>query len=134
MSKDLNRLLNLHNKGVTEARDPLARLYRQILWDVGMTMTDLNNLMTRWLDNPRNKIDMDGKSRSTERGNIIQELTRANMTLKVFVKRLRLLPIVRIRLIVEAEWENKNITTHSVVVQLNEEIDDGEATPDQHSG
>lgn len=117
--------MELSDKGVSEGRDPLARLYRQILQDLGVTTHRLNELMNAYLHDPKNRIEDNIKSRSTERGNIIQEITRPNMTMKVFLKRLRLLPIRRIEFIARIEWDNRDITDHSTYVNLKEDyIDD----------
>lgn len=124
MSRELLRLLESEDKGVKESRDPLARLFRQLMLDTKTNMAGLDELIRNWLKDPHNNIPDNGKARSTERGNIMQEIARPNMTMKVFLKRLRLFPIVRVRLILEAEWQNKAVTHTVVQVKLNEELDD----------
>lgn len=126
MSRELIRLLDTEDKGVKEARDPLARLFRQLMADQKINLKAMDDLIRAWLADPRNNIPDNGKIRSTERGNIIQEITRPNMTMKVFIKRLRLFPIIRVRLILEAEWQNKTVTHTVAQVKLNEELDDVE--------
>jgi hypothetical protein len=126
LSRELIRILDTEDKAVKEARDPLARLFRQLMADQKINLKAMDDLIRDWLKDPRNNIPDNGKIRSTERGNIIQEITRPNMTMKVFIKRLRLFPIIRVRLILEAEWQNKSITHTVAQVKLNEELDDGE--------
>ena len=70
---ELNDLLEHENKKIYEAHGVLARLYRQILFETRVTPRHMDRLLQLWVADPRNAIPDDGKSRSTERGNLIRE-------------------------------------------------------------
>jgi len=125
MSRELKRLLIADDKLIGETRDPLAALFRQILIDGKVTLIDFDRYVNKYIDDPKNGIkDKDNpKVRCTERGNIIQEILRPNMTWKVFAKNLRILPIVRGKFIIELEWELGITTHHAVNVNLSDDVD-----------
>lgn len=120
-------MMEQNDRGSTKTNDPLSRLYRVILTDTGVTHEKYQEWITTWLNDSKNNIENNIKTRSTERGNIMQEITRPNMTMKVFLKRLRIMPIVRFRFIAELEWKSGKVTQHSTSVKLNEEIEDDPA-------
>lgn len=101
------------------ARNPLARLYRKILMDLQVSPAQMNKNMLAWLDDPRNNIPNNGATRSSERGNLIKEMTRPNMTWKVFMKCIRFLRPLNIKLTVELEWAGQRKTQHELSVRVN---------------
>lgn len=120
MSKDLNRLLVDPRKEQHLARGVLARFYRRILWDLDIKPTEMNKLVLQFLDDPRNGIPNNGKARSTERGNLIKELTRTEMTWKVFIKHLKLLRPTKLTLVIHAEWRSGLKSEHAIGLSSNE--------------
>lgn len=122
MSKELNDMLSSPTKGVEEASGVLARLFRLILMDLNISHMGLNSLMIRWLEDPRNGIANNGKSRSSERGNMIKEMTRGDMTWKVFVKCIRFLAPIEMRFEVHLKWSAKKTTVHGINLHIHEAI------------
>lgn len=133
MSKDLQRIVRSNDKAINEARGPLAKLFRKILFDTKMDQIKVEKLMRQYLDNPLNNIPRDNKIRSSERGNLIKEISRPNMTWKVFMKGLRFLSPVAVRFEVHLTWRNQpgpggtSTTIHGINVDIGElrEIDGG---------
>lgn len=119
MSKDLDKILSARDKGLSEAAGPLARLYRQILLDHNIDWYKMNNLLNRYVEDPRNRVANDRKTRSSERGNMIKEIARPDMTFKVFFKGIRLLAPVRARFEVHLEWGSKKKTITGFHIPLN---------------
>lgn len=119
MSKELHSMLLSPTKDVTKARGILARLFRQIMMDLNITPMMFNNLMIKYLSNPANGNFNDGKSRSSERGNLIKEIRRPNMSWNVFLKCLRFLNPISIRFEVHLSWGGKRSTTiHGIDIKL----------------
>lgn len=119
LGKDLSRILNDPRKEIQLARNPLARLYRKILMDLQIKPDTMNDNMLRWLDDPHNGIPNNGATRSSERGNLIKEMTRANMTWRVFMKCIRFLRPLNIKLTVELEWPGHRKTQHELFVKVS---------------
>lgn len=114
MSKDLDRMLVDPRKEIYRAKGPLAKLYRRILWDLDIKPNKMNALILQYLDDPQNAIPNNGKARSTERGNIIKDLSKTEMTWKNFVKGIRLLRPPRARFIVEMDWPDGMRSIHEI--------------------
>jgi hypothetical protein len=117
MHDESHDLLNDPNKGVETAEGVLARLFRQILFDLNVRPIRWAAMMARYLDDPRNGIPKNSRDRSSARGNLNKELRRPKMTWKVFRKALMFLGPLRVRFIVELDWKDRDTTVH--MVQLN---------------
>lgn len=87
--------------------------------DLQLTPSQMNKNMLAWLDDPRNGIPNNGAMRSSERGNLIKEMTKPNMTWKVFMKCIRFLRPLNIKLSFELEWAGRRFTTHELSVRVN---------------
>lgn len=130
MIDDPNDILQQTDRGVDAAEGVLARLFRQILFDVNVNIYKWDSLMVKYLNNPINGVPQNGKDRSSARGNLNKELRRPSMTWKVFRKGLRFLNPKGIRFEVHLEWDSKKKTVHSVTLSRNtdrSDIDDGES-------
>lgn len=109
---DLKQILVDPNKKFHEARGLLAKLYRKILADIKMSPLVMEQRLNDWVDNPKNNVPRNGKSRSTFRGNAMKEISRADMTFKVFLKGLMLLKPKAIKFSIELEWPDRRISHH----------------------
>lgn len=118
MSRELNRMLDDPRKGIQAARNPLARLYRKILMELAISNDDFNTKMRQYLDDPRNGIAMNGNVRSSERGNLIKEMSRPVMTWKSFIKCCRFLRPVNCTFSVKFEWQGGMFTNHHLNVKM----------------
>lgn len=133
MSKDLVRMLNTPEKGVREAKGPLAKLFRQILADLNVTPMKFDNLMKKYVTDPRNSIPQDGRSRSSARGNLVKVMQGPEMTWKNFMRCIRFLDPVEARFEVHLKWRNKTITVHgfTILISPEEEMSQGQVTKKQ---
>jgi hypothetical protein len=123
MNQDLEDILKASDKKVKFAVGPLAKLYRQILADINMNSTKMNDLIRKWLDDPRNNIPKDKKMQSSERGNRVKEMAREDMTWRVFLRNLRILSPVKVELQVRMHWQWGRITAHTIDIHMSDMID-----------
>lgn len=128
-------ILAERDKGVGQARNVLARLFRQILRDLNIKHSDWHHLMLRYLNDPRNKIPPNGKDKSSARGNLNKELRRNRMTWKVFFdKAIPFLNPKKVRFIMEMEWQNGRTTRHELFINREEFQEDTSEDSDEESG
>lgn len=129
MSEDLNRLLVSPTKEQNEARGVLARLWRCVLMDIGMTPSVWHRLMTSYLNNPENGIAQnDGKRKSSTRGNMNKALGKQTMSWKTFITGIRFLSPVSAEFEIRLKWRNRpNPTVHTLTMDLsNKDVIDDE--------
>ena len=132
MHDDLHRLLRESDRGTSKAQGPLARLYRQILFDLNITPHQFDTLMSRWLNDPKNKIPDHSARRSNDRGNMTKALLKSEMTFKSFIRAVSFLAPIKMDLEVRLHWPFKSkITVHSISLLIAEmdEIEASENTP-----
>lgn len=121
MNEDLNRMLQANDKGASEASGVLAKLWRLILADRKISPLTWNELMKRYLNDPRNGIPADVRERSSARGNLHKELKRPRMTWKVFLKGLRFLnPPYGMEFTVKLYWEKDVATVHTLPLGMDQ--------------
>lgn len=128
MNGDLNRVLVDSRKEVHRAKGVLAKLYRRILWDLDIKPATMEKKILQYLDDPRNAIPKSGKARSTERGNIVKDLSKSEMTWNNFIKGIRILRPLRARLIVEFDWPMQSMSRHTFTL-INENGEPGDNDP-----
>lgn len=121
--KGVYEILNDKYKGALTTRDVLARLYRVILTDLGITVGKWDNLMMKYLDDPNNNIPQTGKVRSTERGNMHKKLFADSLSFRTFLAGLKFLGALKITFTVQLHWGRKS-TEHSINLVLTEEEKD----------
>lgn len=115
---DFDRVLTDSTREVEDARNILARLFRQILLERQIGPTEALQLMAAWIADPKNNIPHTLRGASYERGNLIKELSNSRMSWKVFIKAMRWLRIPRITFIVRCHQSEFDYTEHSVSAQF----------------
>ena len=108
----------------------LARLFRKIIHDNGVTPERFNSLMELYLSDRRNSIPQNTKDRASARGNFRKELLKNNMSWKVFCKGLRFLNVKRFDLAVDIEQPNGKMTHHVTSIDLGDPIFDEYIDPE----
>lgn len=117
---EFDRMLTDPTKDTQNARGLLARLYRQILLERGVTVEVAHRLMTAWVNDPKNRVPKTTRGASSERGNLIKELSRETMSWKVFVKGMKFLRVPRITFIVRCHNTEKTYTEHGISVKFHD--------------
>jgi len=118
--KDLERMIDAEDKNVHEARGVLAKFYRVILKDMNINLMQYNRQLLKWLDDPRNEIPKDGRTRSFRRGNLVKAVTASDMTWKTFLKGLIIFNPVYIKLDLEMGFQRGKRTHHSIKVNFTD--------------
>lgn len=91
MSEEIHKILSLDDRGVPEARDAPAKLFRGILFDLSIERMTWDRLMRDFLTNPRSGIPDNPTKRSSERSNLNRALAKPNITWKMFRKAIQVL-------------------------------------------
>lgn len=74
------------DKNRMKAKGIVARLWRNICAELGISPDFIFRELRLWINSASSGIPNTGSARSTERGNIIKEITRPQMTLHVLMK------------------------------------------------
>lgn len=126
-------LLESADKGTGTAKNPLALLFRLILRDLRMQPYRWNQLMDRFLSNPRNGIADNPRDRSSARGNLNKELFKDKLTFGTIMRGLALLDPTKVRFEIHCTWKNAKTTIHGVDVltrRRTDELEGIDAMPD----
>lgn len=123
-------ILNDSEAAIGQARGMLAKLYRIVLRDLNVNIYDFERYMSSWLDNPINNIPKYGKERSSERGNVIKEVERENMTWRVFIKHIRFMKIKHMHIQISLTGADDKVTVHNYGVKVSNVNEDIEALAD----
>lgn len=102
----------------------LAGLFARILWDMRITVPRWLSLMNDFVNDASNSNQTQNqKDRTSMRGNLHKEFSRAQMTWKVFLKGLRFLQVVKFQIIIVALHTNGKTTEHkSKVINLGDRM------------
>lgn len=106
MSIGFKKLLDHPTKKVDEATGELAKLFRLILADLNIKELEFERLFIAWYSDPRNKVPRIGKAIASERGNIMKEFEKEDMTWKVFLKGIRFLRPRMMSIRITLDWND----------------------------
>lgn len=103
-------------KGVSQATNPLAKLWRLMLRELKVNPWRWKQLMELHVEDPRSGVPSTPKDRSSARGNLNKELRKPKITWGTFVKGVLLLNPVKVRFETHMTWSNGKTTVHGVDV------------------
>lgn len=89
MSKDVDRVFGHPMKGMYEKLNSLGKMWRTHAFNINLTPHMFHQLMEKWLNDPQNKVPKSGKQRSSYRGNMVKQLTKADLTMANFLTGIR---------------------------------------------
>lgn len=115
------RLLGQLDKGVSGAHGAggvLSRLWQQQLKDLGINIQRWNDLMYKFVTDPRNNYPNNKRDQQSARGNLTKEFARPEMTWKVFMKAQRFLGVKDLTIAIECNFVNGTRSTHSLPVNF----------------
>lgn len=84
MSEDIYRLLRLSDKGVSETDNVPAMFFRTLMWDLDIDAVKWDNILKRYLRDPRSGVENNPTARSTERSNLNRALSKPSITWNQF--------------------------------------------------
>jgi len=90
MSQQSDDVLRDVNKKKHDAKGILAYMYRDLLSSMGISLDRYYDLLNRWIKDPANGIPDDGRTRSTERGNLLKAIFADDMTWNSFLKAIKI--------------------------------------------
>jgi hypothetical protein len=105
MSEEIHRILSLDDRGVSEARNAPAKLFRSILCELHIDRLTWDRLMRNFLTDPRSGIPNNPTKRSSERSNLNRALSKETVTWKMFRKALRVLNPANVEYQLDLVWE-----------------------------
>lgn len=127
MAKNLiSKILAATDKGVNRtsgANGVLARLFRQMLLDLGISHSKWSTLMYDFITDVKNGVPNNKKDQTSMRGNLTKEFARPQMTWKVFCKAMRFLQICNIEIVIKARHLNGSTSLHSTSVDFGRRKD-----------
>lgn len=136
----MTKLLTLPDKGINSTSGVggvLARLFRQVLFDLNINTQVYGSLLTSLVKDPNTGVSDNSKDRSSAIGNYSKHFSKPWMSWKKFVEALRLLQFEDVEIILRGKSRlTGRITEHSTKFNLGEynhldvEEDDDDADND----
>ena len=114
-SAELNRLYSKPDRGFSEAKSILAKLYRKVVADLDLGPYELVLLLEQFLNDPRSGIDQTKEKRTTARGNSVKKLVQEKMSMKAFLDLSLMLKPKSMTVLVRYEWEDGSVTEHELL-------------------
>lgn len=118
--KKIDKLLSDQSKHLSHSNGFLTFLFRKILHDQNVNVNTWNRLLNQYINRLVNGKPIEGKARSTERNNLCKEVVRSNMTWAVFLKGIRVLNPLSIRITIDIEWRAGAPSSHSIKVLISD--------------
>lgn len=104
----------------------LSRLFRSVLVDLNISPMKFSALLADYVRDKRNKVPDNRRDQSSIMGNLTKELSRADMTWKVFCKGMKFLQFTRFEICLKCYKRDGSHTIHTLPVDLYESKDDAE--------
>lgn len=109
--------------GVSEVRGVggiLAGLWRQCLHDLNIPPTRIDFLCNQFIARARKGLVDARVANYFNKGNLRRELEKQKMTMKVYIKALKILDVVNVKIAVELTHRSGHKSIHSTSVNINE--------------
>lgn len=116
-NKKMQDMLTDPDKKVNETVNVLARLIRQIFYDLGIDYPRLNRDINRFLNEQQQEVHRSTKEQTRERGNLVKEICGDELTWKNFVKAIKVLNPISMEIQVTLKWRRTQ-TIHTVNVNV----------------
>ncbi len=113
--QQMGELLKDPTLQVSKARNPLAVIYRQILLETRMNSMKWNQLMTRYINDPRNGIPDNNTKRHQARNNLNRQLAAPRLSFKTIMRGFRVLFPLEIEMSFKINWGFRT-TKHAIVI------------------
>lgn len=130
---DMDSLLRQPNKGVGQTQGIggiLAELWRIIMRDKLLEIPRFENLCNRYVAKARKNLTDARVANYFNRGNLRRELAKPTMTMKVFIKALKVMDVVHFRIAIELTERGGKKSIHEHSVEIGN-MADGDHEPDE---
>lgn len=97
----------------TEKIGVVPKLFYKIMKDLNLKPSQFNWAVKKFLDDPRNGFYNDPKKKSFQRSNLMKEIRRPTMTIKVLLKLIRVLSPLDARIEIHMRWK-RGWTIHGI--------------------
>lgn len=129
MNRSLKEIVADTDKQVSQSNNPLAKLYRTMLLELGVNHYTIDQYINQYLDDPQLGIPKNSKDRSSERGNLLKQLGKPAISWKIFTKGLHLLRPRHVKLTLTFTDQRGRVSNHSIDLEgfddtLDDEDDD----------
>lgn len=95
MSREQREMMEDEDKLMDRSGSPLTYLFRQVLRELGISVTFWNNRLTRYLKSPLSRCPKNSKDIGQERNNFNRAVAKNEITFKTFLKALHILGPVK---------------------------------------
>lgn len=116
------RLLSQADKGASGTQQGaggvLSRLWRIQLKELGINIQRWNDLMYKFVNDPRNDYPANKRDQQSARGNLTKEFSRPRMTWKVYMKAQRFLGVKDLTIAIECNFIDGRRSLHSAPVNF----------------
>lgn len=104
----------------------LGSLWLKIVKELPLTWSVMNHKLAEWVNNPFSGIPNDNREKSSARGNAVKELARSDMSLKVFIKGIRIINPFAVHFAVGLEMNPRLVRWFTIRKRINELMPDTE--------
>lgn len=124
MNSEMDTLLTLDDKGLSQTRCGVTALFRLILMDAKITSKVWRDKMQRYLDSPRSGVSDNRAKKSSERNNLNRALAKDGITWKKFRTALRILNTKHVdHVLTIVEWdETKDVPRRPKSISVESRI------------
>lgn len=106
-------------KGPSTSSSVLSRIFHNMTMDLGLgSFAAWDRLMNQYINDARNCIPRNKKDQSSARGNLQKELSKPEMSWRVFLKGIRFLGVTAFEIKIIVKHANGKETVHSHNVNL----------------
>ena len=133
--EDMDALLRQPNKGVGQTKGIggiLAELWRIIARDINLQLPRFEFLCNQYVAKARRDLTDARVANYFNRGNLRRELAKPTMTMKVFIKALKVLDVTSFKIAIELHHRSGKKTIHEHSVEIGN-MADGEHEFDEDS-
>jgi len=106
MSKEQRKMMDEPNKLITEAGDPLTKLFRLILRELGVDAPQWNRRLTKFLSSHLSRVPKNAKDIGQERNNFNRAIAKRHITFKTFQKAVQILGPIRYSMSITMEMRD----------------------------
>lgn len=120
-NEKLRRIIDSHDKAITETRNTLSRLTRLILMDTDVDAEAFDMLLNRYV---KKLNEQRGETNSSVKTNFTSALCSPTLTWKYFERFLKVLNPAKVKVTVDITWRNKQTTSHAVDIEFADHLND----------